>query len=441
MPESQLISELDNELHALHQRLGEERFPKRPKAYLDDWSHPERGWLRRSHPVRVEADEPHYDVTPAVETALKWVESLQTQAFVGTESRLTIIVDLLRQLIYGAGDDPTERLEDLHRRRDEIDAAIETITAGGYQPDDPVTQRDRYQQFARTARDLLSDFRQVEDNFRHLDRDLRIKIAGWEGSKGELLDEVVASRSSIAESDQGKSFRAFYDLLLTSERHDELSDLLGRLHTLDGIPELDVRLERSQHDWLEASARTQATVRQLSEQLRRFLDDQVWLENRRIIEVLRSIESSALTLRDDPHITIEAELDATKVDVRLAMERPLYRKVRTTKLDNATIELGEGVADPDVLHTAPFIDTILLTQRVLASLGAGQHTTLDDVVSSSPLEEGLAELITYLTLGDEDLTVDISEQERSRIGWDDEQHSRIADLPQVTFERNQGEIP
>ncbi len=53
------------------------------------------------------------------------------------------------------------------------------------------------------------------------------------------------------------------------------------------------------YDWLEAGERTQATVRQLSEQLRRFLDDQVWFENRRVIDILRSIEASALGLRDD----------------------------------------------------------------------------------------------------------------------------------------------
>src|SRR5258708_15024760 len=54
-----------------------------------------------------------------------------------------------------------------------------------------------------------------------------------------------------------------------------------------------VRLRHIHHDWLDAAERTQATVRQLSDQLRRFLDDQVWFENRRVIDVLRSIEASA----------------------------------------------------------------------------------------------------------------------------------------------------
>ena len=80
---------------------------------------------------------------------------------------------------------------------------------------DVSAQRDRYQQFAATARELLSDFREVEANFRALDRDLRERIAAWTGSKGELLDEVLGSRESIADSDQGRSFQAFYDFLLS----------------------------------------------------------------------------------------------------------------------------------------------------------------------------------------------------------------------------------
>ena len=100
---------------------------------------------------------------------------------------------------------------------------------------DAVSQRDRYQQFSRTARELLSDFREVEENFRRLDRNLRQQIAGWYGSKGALLDEALGSRNSIAESDQGRSFQAFYDFLLSHQRQAELTDLLERLREIDEI--------------------------------------------------------------------------------------------------------------------------------------------------------------------------------------------------------------
>lgn len=442
LPAERLISLLDDELFALRQRLGSDKYPRTARDYLVEWSTPEKGWLRRYYPPG--SDEPHYDVTPAVEKAIAWVADLRARSFIGTESRLSTIVELLRQLVYGSTDDPTEQLDDLRRRRAQIDAEIERLEAGGPAMADPVTQRDRYQQFARTARELLSDFRQVEENFRELDRDLRRKIAGWDGSKGDLLDDVVANRAGISESDQGRSFRAFYDLLLSHDRRAELADLLQRLDVVADIPEFDERLQRVQGDWLDASERTQATVRQLSEQLRRFLDDQVWLENRRIFEILRSIESNAMAVRNDSHVPVEMTMDATSVSITLPLERPLYRKVRSTPLRNATIDVGVGEVDAEVLHDQAYVDSLELARRVISTLGAGDDTTLSTVVAGTPLTQGLAELVGYLHLNDSGLDVDVDPDTATEVTWESDADAessdgtaivRTATLPDVRYSR------
>jgi len=112
---AELANRLDDELYALNERLGERAFPKPAKAYLDDWAAPEAGWLRKYYPEG--SDEPHFDVTPAVEKALAWVRGLQARSFVGTESRLNTVFLLLRQMAFGAETDPDERLGELRRRR------------------------------------------------------------------------------------------------------------------------------------------------------------------------------------------------------------------------------------------------------------------------------------------------------------------------------------
>lgn len=77
---------------------------------------------------------------------------------------------------------------------------------------------------------------------------------------------------------------------------------------IEAIDEPDPRLQHIHYDWLDACERTQATVRLLSDQLRRFLDDQAWVENRRVMALLRSIETHALRLRDArPTLTIEID--------------------------------------------------------------------------------------------------------------------------------------
>jgi hypothetical protein len=431
-----LVRLLDDELYALRERLGDDAYPRSPKAYLDEWADPDHGWLRKFYPPGV--DQPHFDLTPAVQAAIDFVDDLESRSFVGTESRLQTIFELLRQLA-DDGADPTRRLADLRRRRDEIDVKIARAEAGHVDVLGSAARRDRYQQFARTARELLADFRQVEENFRQLDRQLRERIAGWDGSKGELLDEMIADRHSIADSDQGRSFRAFYDLLLSAERQAELTELLDRVHdTADDhnaeIAELDPRLARTHFDWIDASERTQRTVRQLSEQLRRFLDDRVWLENRRVFELLRSIEQHALLARGE-HPDIEMTIDDTRVSMSLPFERPLFRPSRTADLDGATVEQGTSELDLDVLDSHTYVDRAALLDRVHRVLGARQHVRLADVIDDAPLEQGLAEVVGYFSLDDAGLDVVFDADARTVIRWESDNVERIADLPDVTFAR------
>jgi len=186
LPATALTAELDEELYALNQRLGGTRFPRSAASYLDDWASPDRGWLRKYYPAG--SDEARFDLAPSVEKALLWVRDLPAREFIGTESRLNTVFELLRQMVFGADDDPERRLAELRRRRADIDEEIAAAERGEVALLDAVSQRDRYQQFARTARELLADFREVEENFRRLDRTLREQIAGWAGSKGALLD-------------------------------------------------------------------------------------------------------------------------------------------------------------------------------------------------------------------------------------------------------------
>ncbi len=367
LPAPLLNRELDDELYALNRRLGDGTFPRPASAYLDEWASPERGWLRKYYPPG--SDEPHYDITPAVEKAIAWVRDLRAREFVGTESRLNTIFELLRQMVFGAETDPQERLARLHRQREDIEIQISRAERGEIVVLDAVAQRDRYQQLARTARELLADFREVEENFRQLDRTLREQIAAWVGTKGALLDEVLGSRASIAESDQGRSFRAFYDFLLSADRRAELTDLLDRLPRIDAIEVHDPRLARIHFDWIDASERTQATVRMLSDQLRRFLDDQVWLENRRVFELLRGIEAKALRVRDVPAPAVTMALDDAKVTVSLPLERPLYRRAAAEPLTAGPVEGGDDDFDTSALVDQIHVDRDELLQRVVATFG------------------------------------------------------------------------
>jgi hypothetical protein len=344
-------------------------------------------------------------------------------------------------MVFGADDDPERRLVELRRRRAEIDEEIARADRGEVTLLDAVSQRDRYQQFARTARELLADFREVEENFRRLDRNLREQIAGWSGSKGALLDEALGSRNGIAESDQGRSFQAFYDFLLSYHKQAELTELLERLQQIEDLEHQDGRLSRIHFDWIDASERTQATVRLLSDQLRRFLDDQVWMENRRVFDLLRAIEVKALRVRDQANSAVIMELDDTGLAVNLPTERPLYRRTLRAPLESESMEQGSNDFDSSAMLNQLYVDRDVLAQRVLSSLGRHDQVSLSEVIHGDPLEQGLAELVGYLSLNEPGLSVIFDEERRERIEWSAADVERVADLPRVNFSRDQSETP
>ncbi len=171
MAQADLAEALEDELFSLRERLGAEVFPKSAIEYLNDWANIEKRWLRKFYAQG--SDEPHFDLTPSTEKAIAWLTTLTERSFVGTESRLFTLFELLKQMSEGSETNPQARIEELHKRRDDIDAEIARIVGGDIPLLDDTALKDRFQQFMALARELLTDFREVEHNFRGLDRRAR----------------------------------------------------------------------------------------------------------------------------------------------------------------------------------------------------------------------------------------------------------------------------
>ncbi|MBI3155151.1 MAG: DUF3375 domain-containing protein [Burkholderiales bacterium] len=398
MSEADLVEALDDELFALHEQLGASAYPKRAQEYLDDWAAPDKGWLRKFY--KPGTDEAQFDLTPATEKAVAWLASLTERPFVGTESRLLTLFALLEQISAGTEADPALRLAELQRRRDEIDAEIARVLAGDLPLLDDTAVKERFLQFQQLARELLADFREVEHNFRSLDRKVRETIALWEGSKGALLDQIMGERDAIADSDQGRSFRAFWDFLMSSRRQEALTAHLERALALPAVAALDPepRTRRVHHDWLEAGEHTQRTVARLSQQLRRFLDDRAFLENRRILDLLRGIEAKALALRTAPPAGTAAAIDAMGASVELPLERPLFTPTARPCLADLVLDAGEADIDTARLFDQIVIDKARLRANVQQALRRSAQVTLRELLEDAPLQQGLAELVAYLEL-------------------------------------------
>jgi len=439
VPRAQLIQALEHQMYSISQDT-EHVFGKKAEEYLDDWATPEKGWLRIEYLPGT--DEQVIDLTAQSVKVLDWLAGLEDRStFVGTASRLLTVVELLRQIARGSETDPEKRLADLHKRREEIDAEIARVMAGDIPLLEDAAIKDRFQQAQDMARGILSDFRAVEANFRTLDRSMRERIASFDGSKGELLEEMIGERNSITDSDQGRSFRAFWEFLLSAPRQEELTELLDQILKLPAVEALqpDRRMRRIHYDWIEAGEHTQRTVASLSQQFRQFLDDRAYLENRRIMDVLRALETAALELRDKESSGDLASLVAPGLDIRLPLERPLHKPKAKVKLAELVLELGDDAAlDTSVLFDQVSIDHGALRDHIHDLLEDRSQVTLYEVVTHRPLAQGLAELVAYLQIAARDFESAVDASVIETIEWtsnddDGAPAGRRAQLPRVIY--------
>lgn len=434
--EPDLVEKLEDELYSLREIYGDGKFPRTAADYLYDWAEPDKGWLRRFYAAG--GDEPYFDLTPSSEKAVAWVKSLAQSSFVGTESRLKIIFELLRQIAEGSEEDPELQIKALERRRDEITAEIERIKSGKLSLLDDTAVRDRFQQFSSMARELLSDFREVEYNFRALDRDVRKRIALSTAGKGEILDDVLGKSDSIEESDQGRSFRAFTDFLLSPSRQEELHELLDKVFQMKAVLDTnyDGRLMRISDSWLDASDHTLATMRLLSAQLRQFLDGRVWLENRRITELLQSISRTAMQLEQLPDGGF-MELDEPGVEINLIMERPMFVPAVKSKIESDGVSLAEDDAVTDSLFEQFYVDSERLLENIRSALIGRSQITLGGLTAKIPITQGLAELVSYISIASNSENAFFDDSAEEYITWnaDDGAVKRVA-LPRIIFTKN-----
>ena len=435
--QSEITEKLTDMLHHLRQIHGDKLYPKTAAAYLNDWTSGEQAFLRKYLPAQ--GDEPEYDLTPASEKAVSWLMSLEQKQFVGTESRLLAVFDLLETILQSTQTDPEQRIAELQRQKAEIEKQIAQIQGGAIITYEPRQVRERFQLLQETARNLLMDFRQVEDNFRQLDKHTREKIALSQKSKGELLDEIFGEHDAINDSDQGKSFRAFWGLLMSPAKQDQFNQLIQQVLALPDIQTTtsDELLPKMKYHLLEAGEKVQRTSSSLVEQLRRYLDGQVQLENKRIMAIIHDLEKTAIAIKQNPPTERDfILLDDTKANIKLPLSQPLFRAPNRTDLSNEPLSTGIADFQGDAFYQQHHIDVSVLQNRINKALQTQTQISLDALCQQYPVEKGLSELVTYLQLAcqQEKAVVDI--EQNVSITWQNtEGQIKSAIMPKVIFTR------
>ncbi|MDQ7084450.1 MAG: DUF3375 domain-containing protein [Sulfurovum sp.] len=429
LKESEILNLLDDYLYEINEGYTEPKYPKNAKAYLDDFTHQDSNYLRKYYAY--ESDEPMYELMPDIEKLLAWLGGLKKQEFVATESKLKIIMTLLKELEFETNLSDTQRIESLNKEKLAIDKQIEAIERKEDLRFDRRKIKEQFMQIQATSTELLSDFREIEHNFRSLNQEAKKTIASTQNGKGEVLEKIFEIEEGIRQSHQGESFYAFWDFLMDTKQIEDLNSLLENLYNLEDIQALDPEknLENLTYNLLNGGENAHKVLAKLVEQLRRFIDDQVWVENRRILELAYSIEQEAIRLKEAPPTTREFfRINGVKVSVEsLASKRLFSPSVKEAFSHEIKAEVLE--VDLSKLYNQVYVDESLLKQNIQKHLQKVSQFTLKELHNAYPIQKGVSELIVYLKLAQnmansyiedkqEEIVIETEEGQRKKIVMD-----------------------
>lgn len=441
IPYQELIDALEHHLQDIADSHGPELFPKSARAYVDDWINSRGGYLRKYLPLQ--SDEPECDLLPEIEKALRWIEEMQGRRFVGTESRLKLLLELIGELVHGTTEDSATKLATLQARKAEIEQAICAVELGQDSGLSATQIRERLFLLGDLSRQLLGDFRQVEANFRSLDKETRKTITRSGLQKGLVLDQVFGDQDVIDSSDEGQSFSAFFELLMTPQMRAAMRQNLQALlehEEARNLVQQDTLLSHLYGYLLEAGTKVNLTRQQITDQLRRYIQEQSQ-DNKRILELIRDFEGQAHRLegidsRSYPDFASVPEQQAT---LSALLSRGLYHPPQSEQFCSTAAEVApEAEVDLRTLFEVSHIDEQQLQRQIHLCLSEHQgQVTLAQVIERYPIHHGLDEVLTYIKLAcEQTLPAHIDSAREQQIRWQAEPELwRILRIPAITFVR------
>jgi hypothetical protein len=411
---------------------------ERPDAYLAAWCAADTRWLHRF--LEAGRDEPSYELTPHSENVLAFLsDSVDNElGFVGTESRLRIVIDTLADLVVHAFDDPDRRLGHLRAEKLRIEEEIARIEHHGqvsrYQP---AQIRERFATAVATLKQLQGDFRAVEERFKAITLGVQHRQAEGSDTRGGILGYALEAEDVLKREDQGVSFYEFVRFILSPAQQEKLQVIIDELGRIEEIVQQRDGMEtvrRMVPLLLDEAEKVMRTNQRLSATLRRLLDHHAYQDRQQVSTLLREIRRLAVSLIDNPPLEIGAEVEA-----HLGILSPNTRTFWSEPQSFSALELVEHVAD-DASRDQAFLSLAMMQrldwramrQRVTQALVEREMIELGELLAVYP-PGGVVEVVGYMQIArDDGHFIDPEETDRIVVPVGRDRRLEL-ELPQVRF--------
>lgn len=403
LPRSELVARIATHLDLLHDE-GEDgtRAGRTAGEYCDTWVR--EGYLtRRDDPQHVET---MFEPSPATIDAIQFIVSLEDHRPTTTESRLQLVVQQFDRLAEETEADRDVRLAGLQARRARIEREIRELSEGELLLPSPESSLDRLRDILQISTELSGDFLQYREDLRAVDLHLREQILSPEGTRGEVLEQLLAGDDLLGQSTVGRTFTAFFRMLNDPAQNRTAQSVVDRLLDRDFARSL-TRAEREAlanvfSDLYEPAQEVLDVKTELYRSLARFVRSQDFRQHRVLLDLLQEAQHEALAQKDEISTRAPFPLGLDLSRARLASVAQHQLKDPTdpgapaeAEVHDATTLSVEVLAD---LVRTNDIDIVELTGRVNDVRGREGQASIGDVLRAHPASQGLASVIGLMFL-------------------------------------------
>lgn len=361
---SELVARVSTHLDLLHD---DEEQRTTAADYVDGWVR--EGYLtRRDDPNTVETT---FEPSPATVEAIGFISSLEEHRPTTTESRLTLVMQQFERLAEDTEGDRDVRLRGLQLRRAQIEREIQALSEGELMLPPAEHSAERLRDILQVADELSGDFLQYREDLRAVDLHLREQILSPEGSRGEILEQLLAGDDLLGQSKVGKTFTAFFRMLNDPKQNERAQDLVDRLLSRDFTRTL-TRRERDRlanvfSDLYEPAQEVLDVKTELYRSLARFVRSQDFRQHRVLLDLLQEAQGIALAQKDSV-----SHRKAEEVDLGLSR----------AQMSSVAQHLLKDPSDPGVPPEAEVHDASRLSVEVLDELVRTNDIDLVGLTSS-----------------------------------------------------------
>ncbi|MHC5716523.1 MAG: DUF3375 family protein [Nostoc sp.] len=299
-----------------------------------------------------------------------------------------------------------QRLNGKSQDRDRIQQEIDQIhQTGVVDPYNPTQLQERFRLANQVTTQLIADFRAVEQNFRSLTRSVQEAQLQQDTRKGTVISRVLDADQQLKDSDQGRSFYAFWNFLMSTSNRQELKSLIKKIYTLEELQPLTQEyglLRRIERILIDAGDYIVQSNHRLAEKLRQMLDERNLMENRRVAELIFEVQRLALQVATlappEPDFWV---LEGEPI-VNLMMARPL-NPLEESEMPTFSMDFGdlpEVMLDEEIiaLYQQFYVDEETLVQRIQQTLEQRTEVLLTELLQLYPVTQGLPEIVAYLAI-------------------------------------------